>query len=236
MESETKGAVQEPQVSDTADQSVSTTGEAESYTADQVRYFAQVEAGKVQGSKDREIAERDKLIGLGKLAAQDRLNLMDRLKELEAAEDAKLDKAGQGDREVYDATQLRKQNVQKAMALAEKEQELNWKALELDGLREVKQQQERLEQVKAIGDEFQLTDAQVAKLAEGGGTPEQMRYWAQEYANFNKVEKLPTPAPAKGVTSGGGDMNWEAIKAGFAKGTVSLEKYTEARNNHNKKT
>lgn len=237
METETSGAVQEPQVSDTADQSVSATGGAESlFTADQVRYFAQVEAGKVQGSKDREIAERDKLIKLHQWEAQKHLSVQERLKELEAAEEHKLEKAAGSDRDVYDAMQLRKQNVQKAMALAEKEQELNWKALELNDLREVKQRQERLEQVKAIGDEFQLTTEQVAKLAEGGGTPEQIRFYAQEFASFNKVTKPQTPAPAKGVSSGGGDMKWEAIKAGFAKGTVSLEKYTEARKERLKKT
>ena len=202
METETKGAVQEPQVSDTDNQSVSTTGEAESYTADQVRYFAQVEAGKVQGSKDREIAERDKLIKLHQWEAQKHLSVQERLKELEAAEEAKLEKAGQGDREVYDAMQLRKQNVQKAMALAELEQKLNWESLELNDLREIRQKAKQLEQVKEIGVEFGLLDEQVAKLAEGGGTPEQIRFYAQEFASFNKVTKPPTPAPAHGRAGG----------------------------------
>jgi len=203
METETRGAVQEPQVSDTADQSVSTTGGAESlFTADQVRYYAQVEAGKVQGSKDKEIAERDKLIKLHQWEAQKHLSVQERLKELEATEEHKLEKAAGSDRDVYDAMQLRKQNVQKAMALAELEQKLNWESLELNDLREVKQKQERLEQVKAIGVEFGLLDEQVAKLAEGGGTPEQIRFYAQEFAGFNKVTKPQTPAPAKGSPGG----------------------------------
>ena len=56
--------------------------------------------------------------------------------------------------------------------------------------------------MKAIGVEFGLLDEQVAKLAEGGGTPEQTRYWAQEYASFNKVTKPQTPAPAHGRAGG----------------------------------
>jgi len=234
METETKGAVQEPQVSDTANQSVSTTGEAESYTADQVRYFAQVEAGKVQGSKDREIADRDKLIKLHQWEAQKHLSVQERLKELEATEEHKLEKAAGSDRDVYDAMQLRKQNVQKAMALAELEQKLNWESLELNDLREIKQQQERLEQVKAIGVEFQLTDVQVAKLAEGGGTPEQTRYWAQEYASFNKVTKPPTPAPAKG-SPGGVTDNVSALspneKIRWALEHPEKEKYKKGKEN-----
>jgi hypothetical protein len=160
---------------------------------------------------------------------QQNLSLEDRLREIEAAEEQKLERAGGSDREVYDATQLRKQNTQKAMELAEKERALNWQSLELEGFREVKAEKERIEQVKAIGSEFNLTPKYVDKLTESGLTDaEQLKFFAKELATIHTTAKPPTPAPAKGVATGG-SQSWEATKKAWAEGKCSVEDYQAAR-------
>jgi hypothetical protein len=231
MESETTGAVQEPEVSVPAAESVSTSDE--SYTGDQVRWFAEVEAKKVQSTKDREIADRDKLIRLGSITVQKNQELEDKIRELQEAEEARLDKAAGEDRELFDAVQLRKKTLAQQAELAKRQQELDWEALELHDLRETKAKLERLSQVEQIGKEYALAPEQVADLAENGGSLEQIRFYASRFAALN-TEAKPQVEPAHGVPSGG-SMNWEAIKAGYAKGEVSHETYTKAREEHFKK-
>ena len=233
MVSETTGVGEEPQVSYPTTDSVSS-GQEALYSSDQVRYFASLEAGKVQGAKDREIAEMTKSINLGHWAGKELAEARDELRQLKEAEVLRLENLARGNTEALDVVKLKREVVAAAAEVTKAKQLVDLENLELLGFKESKAKQERYNQVKELAVEFELSDEQVEKLCEQGGSVEQIRFYAKEFGRVNTGQRIPTPAPASGV-AGGSDLSWEATKKAFAEGKVSQETYAKAREAHFKK-
>lgn len=224
LKDEQKDALQETgQPSESVVETASEGEKVETFWTDkEVRDWSELEARKRHSTLDKEIAVRDKYLGLANWEKQEYAKLQEEIKTLKEAEGKRRESAAKGDVELYDIESMRRQLEEDKRELESSREKHRWEQLEHQELLEKANALSAIERLDAIVGEYKLTTEQREQLYQlGAKTPDEMKVYAQNFATINAKEKPSTPKPDSGVNTGvGKDMNispMEKAKRAYSK-------------------
>lgn len=175
------------------------------WTDDEVRFLAEAEARKRHSTLDKEIAVRDKYLGLAAWEKQGYTKLESENKALREAEAKRREAAAKGDAEIYDIEEMRRQIEDGKRELEASRERHRWEQLEHHEFLEKANALSAMEALDGVAKEFSLTPEQKDQIFQlGAKTPDEMRIYAQNFAKINSQAKPPSPKPDSGVNTGVG--------------------------------
>lgn len=230
---EQKDALQE--TGQPSESEVDAASEEKTWTNDEVRFMAELHARDRHGTLDKEIAVRDKYLGLAAKEKEQHARVQEENRSLKEAEDKRREAAAKGDVELYDVESMRRQLDADKRELETSREAHRWEQLEHQELFEKANALSALEALDSVVKEFDLTNEQKDQLFQlGAKSPDEMKVYAQNFAKINLQAKPSAPKPDSGVSSGGSSKSWDKIKDDYAHGRIKIDAYEEAREKYEK--